>query len=93
MEAEAVVDVPAITQLQFQQSFVEYVEVPQLQFFDRVVVQLLHRDRYTVKTVQKSAEIPRRSSWTGWDTPVVVQRQVLGFDSSENCGSTASAVL
>ena len=31
------VDVPAITQLQFQQSFVEFVEVPQTQFSDRVV--------------------------------------------------------
>ena len=31
--------------------------MPQLQFFDRVVVQLLHRDRYTVQTVQKSVEI------------------------------------
>ena len=30
-------DVPVITQLQFQQSFVEYVEVPQTQFSDRVV--------------------------------------------------------
>ena len=36
-EAVAVVDVPVITQLQFQQSFVEYVEVPQTQFSDRVV--------------------------------------------------------
>ena len=52
--AEAVVDVSVIMQLQFQQGFVDYVEVPQLQFFDRVVVQLLHRDRYTVQTVQKT---------------------------------------
>ena len=35
--AEAVVDVSVVTQLQFQQSFVDYVEVPQLQFIDRVV--------------------------------------------------------
>ena len=34
----------------------------------------------------------RCSSWTV-GTPVVVQRQVLGFDSAENWGSTASAVL
>ena len=31
--------------------------MPQLQFFDRVVVQLLHRDRYTVQTVQKTVVI------------------------------------
>ena len=30
-------DVPVITQLQFQQSFVEYVEVLQTQFSDRVM--------------------------------------------------------
>ena len=30
--------------------------MPQTQFFDRVVVQLLHRDRYTVQTVQKSVD-------------------------------------
>ena len=30
-------DVSVTTQLQFQQSFVEYVEVPQLQFIDKVV--------------------------------------------------------
>ena len=37
-----------------QQVFVEYVEVPQLQFIDSMVVfQLLHRDRYAqCKTVQ-----------------------------------------
>ena len=55
--AEAVVDVPVVICDKLQQVFVEYVEVPQLQFFDRVVVQLLHRDRYTVQTVQKSVEI------------------------------------
>ena len=40
-----------------QQFFVENVEVPQTQFFDRMVVQLLHRDRdATVQTVQKTVE-------------------------------------
>ena len=34
-----------IMQLKFQQSFVENMEVPQTQCFDRVLVQLLHRDR------------------------------------------------
>ena len=75
--AEAVVDVSVTMQLQFQQGFVDYVEVPQLQFFDRVVVQLLYRDRYTVQTVQKSVVIlqvqfldrlghARRCATTGW---------------------------
>ena len=41
-----------ITQLQVQKSFVEYVEVPQTQFSDRVVgIWLRHRDRYTVQIV------------------------------------------
>ena len=55
--AEAVVDISVIMQPQFPQSFVKNVEVPQTQFFDRVAVQLLHRDRYTVQTVHKSVEI------------------------------------
>ena len=50
-------DVSVIMQPQFPQSFVENVEVPQTQFFDRMVVQLLHRDRYTVQTVRKSVGI------------------------------------
>ena len=55
----------------FQQVFVEYVEVPQL---------------------QKTGDSP--GAVLGLvGTPVVVQRQVLGFDSAENFGSTASAVL
>ena len=69
-------------QPQFPQSFVENVEVPQTQFFDRVVVQLLHRDRYTTGAVLGLV-----------GTPVVVQQQVLGFDRAENCGSSAVAVL
>ena len=38
-------------------------------------------------------EIPWCSSVMVVDTPVVCKRQVLCFDSAENCGSTASAVL
>ena len=82
-------DVPVIISDMLQQSFVENVEVPQTQFFDTVVVLLLLRD---VQTVQKTGDSP--GAVLGLvGTPVVVQRQVLGFDSSENCGSTASAVL
>ena len=42
-----VVDVSVLMQLKFQQSFVEFLKVPQLQFIDRVVgfFQLLHKDR------------------------------------------------
>ena len=36
--ANLVVDVSVIMQLKFQQSFVEFFKVPQLQFIDRVVV-------------------------------------------------------
>ena len=51
----AVVDVPVVTQHKFQQSFVDFFKVPQLQFIDRVLVfpvmpQSLVR---TVQTVQK----------------------------------------
>ena len=86
-------DVSVIMQPQFPQSFVENIEVPQTQFFDRVVVQLLHRDRYTVQTVQKSVEVAQVQflDWLGH--PLTVERQVLGFDRAENCGSSAVAVL
>ena len=72
-------DVPVITQLLFQQSFVEFVEVPQTQFSDRVVVQLLHSDRYTVQTVQKSVEIAQVQflDWLGH--PLLYNDRCLGF--------------
>ena len=47
-------------------------------------------------TVQNCAEdrrFARCSSWNGWDTPVVVQRQAVWCRQCRNCGSTASAVL
>ena len=78
----------AVVAVHFPQ-FVENVEVPQTQFFDRVV-QLLQRDRYTVQTVQNSLR-SRCSSWTGWDTRCFTT--MLGFDTAENCGSSAVAVL
>ena len=76
-----------------QQVFVEYVEVPQLQFFDRVVGFVASQRQVHSANC---AEVRRDSSGAVLGlvgTPVVVQRQVLGFDSAENCGSTASAVL
>ena len=53
--------------------------MPQLQFFDRVVVQLLHRDRYTVQTVQKSVEILQVQflDWLGH--PLLYNDRCLGL--------------
>ena len=81
-------------QLKFQQSFVVSVDVPQIPFIDQVVDISVASQRQgcTVQTVQKTGDSP--GAVLGLvGTPVVVQRQVLGFDSAENCGSTASAVL
>ena len=52
-------DVPVIMQLQFQQSFVEYVEVPELQFIDRVVVasSCVTETGLPVQIVQQTMEI------------------------------------
>ena len=78
--AEAVVDVSVIMQPQFLQSFVENVEVPQTQFFDRVVVQLcklrrsplLYNDRCLGLTEQKTVEVPQlQCSDKVYDVPVV----------------------
>ena len=57
-----VVDVPVIISDKFQQSIVyEDVEVPQIQFIDRVVdlSVVLQRRVPTVQTVQKTGEIPQ----------------------------------
>ena len=50
----SVVDVSVIMQRKFQQSFVEFDKVPQLQFIDRVVVSFscFTETRLTVQTVQ-----------------------------------------
>ena len=45
-----------------------------------------------VQTVQKTVDSVVQF-WMVVDTPVVCKRQVLWFDSAENCGITASAVL
>ena len=60
-----VVDVPAIISDKFQQSIVhEDVEVPQIQFIDRVVdfSVVLQRRVPAVQTVQKTGEIPQLNS-------------------------------
>ena len=87
-------DVSVTTQLKLQQSIVEFLKVPQLQVIDRVVDVLVAPQRQVHSA--NCAEV-------SWDrtgavlalvgTPVVVQRQVLGFDRAENCGGPAVAVL
>ena len=71
-------DVSVTMLLKFQQ-FVEYVEVPQLQFFDRVVVQLLHRDRYTVQTVQKSVELLQEQFLDWFEHPLLYNDRCVGL--------------
>ena len=66
-------DVSVIMQLQFQQFFVDYVEVPQLQFIDSMVVfQLLHRDRDAqCKMCRRPSSFSWCSSWTRWTCPLL----------------------
>ena len=64
-------DVPVITQLLIQLSFVEYVEVPQTQFSDRVVASVASQRQVRSANCAVLGLV---------GTPVVVQRQVLGFD-------------
>ena len=68
--AEAVVDVLAIISDKLQQSFVEFVEVPQLQFIDIVVGFVVRRDR----AHSANCADDRMVQFLDWDTPVVVQR-------------------
>ena len=78
VEASApLADVPVITQLQFQQSSVEYVEVPQTQFSDRVVDILVAPQRQVHSANCAEARCDRTGAVLGSvrDAPVVVQRQ------------------
>ena len=50
-------DVSVTTQLRSSRFSSSTWRCLSFRFFDRVVVQLHHRDRYTVQTVQKSVEI------------------------------------
>ena len=60
--------------------FVEYVEVPQLQFFDRVVVQLLHRDRDAqCKLCRRPSSFFRCSSWTRLTCPLLYYDRCVGL--------------
>ena len=77
----SVVDVPVNIIDKFQQSMsYENVEVAQIQFFDSGWTFLLcYRDFPTVQTLQKTGEIPQVVFLDTVETPVVVQRQVLGL--------------
>ena len=55
-------DVSVTISDKFQQFFIVFVKVPQLQFIERVVGFVVRRDRYTVQTVQKTGWC---SSWIG----------------------------
>ena len=69
--------VPVTMQLQFQQSFVVILQVPQLQFIDRVVDTSVDTETgLTMQTVQKT----RDSMVQFWATTG------LCSDSAENCG-------
>ena len=60
--------------------FVEYVEVPQLQFLDSVVVQLLHRDRDAqCKLCRRPSCFFRCSSWTRWTCPLLYYDRCVGL--------------
>ena len=67
---------------------VEYVEVPM------VVFQLFHRDRYAqCKTVQKIGDSPGAVLGSVGTRPLLYNDRLVGFDSAENCGRSASTVL
>ena len=85
-------DVPAIISDKFQQFFIVYVKVPQLQFIDRVVGFVVRRDRYTVQTAQKTVVIAQVQFLDGWDTRRCTTTGAL-VSRAENCGSSAVAVL
>ena len=90
--AEAM-DVSVTAQLQFQQFFVEYVEVPQLQFIDSVVgVSVASQRQGSQCKLCRRRSFARCLSWIGWDVPVVVQRQAWMVQTVQS-GGTASAVL
>ena len=60
-----VVDVSVLMQLKFQQSFVEFYKVPQLQFIDRVVVFSVVSQRQGSQCKLWKPVIPQCSSLRG----------------------------
>ena len=81
-----VVDVPAIKQLKYQQSFFEFLDVAQIQIIDRLLLLPVPPQRQ-VRTVQETG-VPQCSSWVVVCMPGVYNDK----DSAENCGGSAVAV-
>ena len=92
----AVVDVPVVIQHKFQQSFVDFFKVPQLQFIDRVLVfpvmpQSLVR---TVETVQKVGDSTAQFLGRQLTRPLFFNDSAgLVSASAVNSGGSAVAVL
>ena len=90
VEASApLMDVPVITQLQFQQSFVEYVEVRQTR--QSGGFNCFTETGTQCKLCKSPLRSHRCSSWVGWVTPVVVQRQAQMVQTVQS-GGAAGAV-
>ena len=71
-----VVDVSVLMQLKFQQSFVEFYKVPQLQFIDRVVgfFSCFTETGFTVQTVETGDSTVQFFAWV-LTCPLCVLRQ------------------
>ena len=87
-KAEAAALVVSVTlQLKLQQSIVEFFQVPQLQFIDRVVVPSVASQRQGLQCkLYRRPEIPWCSSGIVVNMPVGVPTTGYGSDSTENCG-------
>ena len=75
--------------------FQKVVEVPQIQFFDRVVdFSVVSRDVFPqCKLCRRPARSHRWCSWTRLGRPLLYNDRCLGSDSAEHCGISAVAVL
>ena len=89
MVAEAVVDVLVIISDKLQQSFVEFVEVPQLQFIDIVVGFVASQRQGSQCKLCRRPDIGQ-VQFLDLDTPVVVQRQGQMVQTLQSGGATAS---
>ena len=67
-------DVPVIISDMLQQSFVDFVEVPQLPFIDTVVGFVVSQRQDSQCKLCRRLDIGQ-VQFLDWDTPVVVQRQ------------------
>ena len=84
----SVVDVPVIVSEKLQQSIVhENLEVPQIQFVDRVVDFQLCSSVVFPQCIlcRRPARSHRWCSWTRLRRPLLYNDRCLGYDSAENC--------